>query len=126
MTCWCAGAVSGPCNTTYRLFRLNACKPSQAAATADSVDELAAGRVEVLIDRVVNTGRCQQSLNVKPAGPSSQAADKKLPEGKKVGAAGTVGMAWFVCAALRMLTGSASCAPAHMHARQGQNACLWP
>lgn len=114
-----SGAVSGPCSTTYRLFRLNACKPSQAAATADSVDELAAGRVEVLIDQVVNTGRCQQSLNVKPAAPSSAAADKKLPEGKKVGAVGSVVSAWFGCLAPRQLT-------VNLLAVEPLNCAIWP
>jgi hypothetical protein len=42
------------------------------------------GKIVVKIDKVVDTGRSQQSLNVTAAAPSRDAADKKLPEGKKV------------------------------------------
>lgn len=39
------GTISGPCATTYRLFKLGSCKPSTSAATVGSVEELAVGKV---------------------------------------------------------------------------------
>lgn len=86
---WCVaarptGTITGPCATTYRLFKLASCRPSQSAATVSSVDDLSAGKIEVKIDRVVNTGRHNQLITVQAAAPTSDAADKKLPEGKKV------------------------------------------
>jgi hypothetical protein len=80
----CTGSFTGPCATTYRLFKLANCRPSQAAPTVSSTDDLSVGRIEVKLDRVVNTGMQQQSVTVTQAGPSRDAADKKLPEGKKV------------------------------------------
>jgi ribosomal protein L18E len=78
------GAITGPGSSTYRLFKLGSCKPSQAAATVNSVEELSVGKIVVKIDKVVDTGRVQQRLNITAAAPSRDAADKKLPEGKKV------------------------------------------
>jgi hypothetical protein len=45
---------------------------------------MSAGRVEVSIAEVVRTGRQHAFLDIKPAAPSSTAAEKKLAEGKKV------------------------------------------
>lgn len=81
---WRTGSITSPCSTTYRLFKLGSCRPSQAASTVSSVEDLSAGKIEVKIDQVINTGRQQQCLNVQAAAPSRTAADKKLPEGKKV------------------------------------------
>lgn len=50
----------------------------------DNVDDIQAGRIEVILEEVVNSG-LHQALNVKAAYPTGAAADKKLPEGKKVG-----------------------------------------
>jgi hypothetical protein len=68
---------------TYRTFKMGRCAPDQAAGTVGSADQLAAGRVEVIITEVVDTGRRQVNLDIQASAHSST-ADKKLAEGKKV------------------------------------------
>lgn len=80
--CWFACAGS---STTYSRFKFGACRPGQAAATVDNPDDLQAGRIELRVAHVVDTGeRKQQPLPAPAAGPSGDADKQKLPEGKKV------------------------------------------
>jgi hypothetical protein len=68
---------------TYRSFKLGRCKPGQAAATVGSADQLSVGRIEVVIDEVVDTGRRTDTINVQASAHSST-PEQKLSEGKKV------------------------------------------
>ena len=82
-------------STSYRRFKMGACRPGEAAATVSNPDDIQAGRIEVLLVQVQDTGaRTQQAPAPAAAGPSSDAASKKLPEGKKVSSVCRPGMQW--------------------------------
>jgi hypothetical protein len=76
--------TAGEGTATHKAFKLGKCQPSQTAATVSNLDDLQAGRIEVKIQRVAATGTNNTKHNIKAAGPSSAAANKKLQEGKKV------------------------------------------
>lgn len=70
---------------TYSRFLFGACRPVQAAATVDSPDILQAGKIELRVVQVEETGeRKQTPMPAAAAGPRSAADRQKLPEDKKV------------------------------------------
>jgi hypothetical protein len=72
-------------STSYTRFKFGACRPGQAAATVGSPDDLQAGKIELRVVQVMETGeRKQEPLPASAAGPSSGADTQKLPDGKKV------------------------------------------
>jgi hypothetical protein len=79
--------LAGIGSRIYKLFKFGSCKPSQDAATVRNPDELQAGKVEVMLTQVVDTGMKKQPQDIyaAPVAPTDDAASKKLPEGKKVG-----------------------------------------
>jgi hypothetical protein len=75
---------------TYNRFKFASCRPSTASATVHSADDLSAGRIQVQLAQVVETGRRE----FKPwygSTPGSE-TDKKLPDGKK----------WFMAPGLKV------------------------
>lgn len=78
----------GTCSESYKLFRFGSCRPGQGAATVSNPDDIQAGRIELQLTQVVDSG-LRQALKFTTAGPSNTAANKKLPEGKKVSSSGS-------------------------------------
>jgi hypothetical protein len=76
---------------SYNRFKFASCQPSTAAATVKSADDLAAGRIEVQLKEVVDTGRDQQDWKPWYGSVPCSDADKKLPDGKK----------WFMAPGLK-------------------------
>lgn len=70
---------------TYKRFKLGSCTPNHGAVTVGNPDDIEAGRITVELHQVVDTGQPKQSTSLKAAIPNTDAANKKLPEGKKVG-----------------------------------------
>ena len=71
---------------SYKRFKLGSCKPSTTASTVKSAEDIPAGHIEVTLTQVVDTGvqKKPAASALTAAAPSSDAANKKLPEGKKV------------------------------------------
>lgn len=85
-------AVSADC-MTYNCFKFSSCQPSTAAATVNSADDLAAGRIEVQLKQVVDTGREQKDWKPWHGSAPPSEGDKKLPDGKK----------WFMAPGLKVM-----------------------
>jgi len=84
-----SGPGTGPAgpsvSRSYKRFKLGSCTPNHGAVTVGNPDDIEAGRITVQLDQVVDTGRPLQDTKLKAAIPNNDAANKKLPEGKKVG-----------------------------------------
>lgn len=83
MSCSPGNLGTNSCDT-YKMFKFGTCTPSAGAATVSNPDDIQAGKVEVQVIQVVDTGRHKVLTPVNNAGPSRAANNKKLPEGKKV------------------------------------------
>eukprot|EP00775_Hariotina_reticulata_P003766 gene3766-4025_t len=81
--------------TTYRAFKVGACKPAENAAVVDHPDEIKAGRIDVGLSAVVAVGQ-RDVYSAIPARITNEAINKKLPEGKK----------WFLAPGLKAEAGS--------------------
>jgi hypothetical protein len=79
-----AAGGAGTTQTAYKAFKFGRSTPAEDAAVARNASEINVGTLEVFPSAVVASGQGSAPLNLKAAGPSSEAGRKKLPEGKKV------------------------------------------
>ncbi|WIA28507.1 hypothetical protein OEZ86_011050 [Tetradesmus obliquus] len=69
-------------NRSYKAFKFGALKPAAHAAIVEHLDQIQAGRIEVTCAAVVKTDS-KQKRDTEDAKWATDAANKKLPEGKK-------------------------------------------